>query len=153
MTKIDLSGNKLLLLLVLLVDYVWIKSSWGKLSTGNFPAGMGETLSKFAAKNPYPFMQGFLEGSKANSVMLGNLVMWGEALVAVSLLISTLTLFTKTSKNMVLLLISGLLGGMWLNLVFYFAAGWTSSSTESLNLLMFGVQLILLCYAFRLLKR
>lgn len=116
---------------------------------------LGGTLTKFASKNPYPWVQSFLQNTAIpNSNLFGLLTMWGEFLVAGSLIISSLYLFfsKKKSSLIVLLLILGSLGGMFLNMVFWFSSGYTSPSTDGLNLLMFVVEFTGLVYGLKLLK-
>ena len=57
--------------------------------------------------------------------------MYGELLVGLALLLGIFSEF-------------GALVGLFMSLNFYFAAGWTSASTETVNLVMAGVQVILL---------
>lgn len=72
------------------------------------------------------------------------MTMWGEFISALALTLAALYLFLnkKENRNVELIFLLGLIGGALLNLNFYFAAGWTGSSTESLNLLMFVIQTI-----------
>ncbi len=145
-------SNKYLLFILGVVGFIYLKSSWGKIIGGEFVNGLGGTLGKFAAKNPYPLMQSFLQSvAIPNSKVFGLLTMWGEFLVALVILISVLFLVFSSQKNklFILLLFVGCFVGMFLNLIFYFAAGWTSSSTETLNLLMFMIELAGLVYAFK----
>lgn len=146
--------NKYLLFILLAVDFIWLKSSYGKLSGGKFVAGMEGTLKKFANENPYPFVKDFLQGvAIPNASLFGFLTMWGETLVGISLFVSLVwLLFKKQANKLVLsLLLMGLLGGAFLNKVFYFSSGWMSSSSESLNLLMFIIELVAAVYVFKLL--
>ena len=146
--------NRTLLLILLVVDFIWLKSSYGKFSGGKFVAGMEGTLKKFAEGNPYPPIKEFLQSvAMPNASLFGVLTMWGEALVGLTLLISIIwLLFKKDSNNTAsLLLLLGLLGGAFLNAVFYFSSGWTSPSSESLNLLMFMVEAIAAFYTLKLL--
>lgn len=133
---------------IFLIDgLLWLKSSYEKLSGGSFVGSLSKTLEKFAGGNPYPFVKDFLNNTAIpNSQVFGILTMWGEALTALALVISTGCLLFKisSSRSIYLLLVFGALGGMFLNLIFYFAAGWTSSSTGSLNLLMFAIELMAL---------
>lgn len=154
MTK-NLSSNRYLLFIIEVIGLLYLKSSWGKISGGVFVNTLGGILGKFASKNPYPFMQSFLKDiAIPNSKTFGLLTMWGELLVALALVISAAYLFFnfKRSNLVILLLILGLTGGMFLNAVFWFASGWTSASTDGLNLIMFVAQLSGLVYGLRLLK-
>lgn len=109
-------------------------------------------MSKFASNNPYPPVKSFLLSiAIPNSTLFGTLTMWGELLSGLAVLLSVVYLFFGASKLAALLLTMGLIGGMFLNAVFYFAAGWISSSTASVNQVMFLVQAVGLIFAVKLL--
>ena len=130
--------------------YIFLKSSYGKFSEGKFVDGLAATLTKSAANNPYPPVKDFLNNiAIPNSHIFGTLTMWGELLVAITLISSLLYLFFKTTVNKLwyLALALGCFGGMLLNGVFWLALGYTSVSTGSLNLLMFVVETIGLIFA------
>lgn len=133
--------------IILANGLIWLRSSVGKLSSGNFVENLGGTLTKFASHNPYPFYKNFLENvAVPNSQIFGFLTLWGEFLVAISLVGGAIILLTSPRKLKVvkLPLMMGLLGGVFLNLIFWLASGWTSASTDSLNLLMLVIGLIAL---------
>ncbi|KKS65546.1 MAG: hypothetical protein UV33_C0001G0024 [Candidatus Daviesbacteria bacterium GW2011_GWA1_42_6] len=113
---------------------------------GTFVQTLGETLSRFASKNPNAFYRDFLQNTAIpNSQTFGQLVMWGEALVAVAIVIPALYLIfqPKTKCKVTLwLLIVGLIGGAFLNLNFWLASGYTSPSSDGLNLLMLVTQVV-----------
>lgn len=144
--------NKELLLIILVNGLIWARSSLGKLSEGKFVDSLAATLTRFAEKNPYPLVKDFLNTiAIPNSKVIGNLTMWGEVVVGLTLTLPVALLFSKKPPSWVKpLVIVGLIGGMWLNLVFWFAAGYSSPSTDSLNLLMFLTQLIGLIYVLKL---
>ncbi|MBI4038040.1 hypothetical protein HY387_00080 [Candidatus Daviesbacteria bacterium] len=147
-----IKAEKALVLILLINSLIWARSAYGKLAGGNFVSGLGGTLDKFASKNPYPIVKDFLQNiAIPNSTTFGQLTLWGEVAVAVvSILSLTYILFTKKyNKWVVWALIGGLLGGIFLNLIFWFSAGWTSSATDSLNLLMFFVQIFGLGYLIK----
>lgn len=147
--------NNYLLFILAVIGGIYLRSSWGKITGGQFVSGLGGTLDKLASKNPYPFVQSFIKNTAIpNSALFGKLTMWGEFLVALSLIIATLYLLFNFKKNnlVITLLLAGSLGGMFLNGVFWLAAGWTSPSTDGLNLIMFFVELAGFVYALRLLK-
>lgn len=148
--------DKTLLLILLVIDFIWLKSSYGKFSGGKFVLGMEGTLKKFASENPYPPVKDFLQSvAMPNAPVFGTLTMWGEAMVGITLLISLLWLLFKKGGNnsALLLLLLGLLGGAFLNGVFYLSSGWMSPSSESLNLLMFTIEVIAAFYTLKLLLR
>lgn len=139
--------NRLLQLLILINGLIWLRSSFGKVTGGTFVAALGETLGKFAGKNPYPLVKDFLQNTAIpNSQIFGLLTMWGELLSALAITGGVIYLITnpKGHKTVVSIVALGLLGGMFFNVVFWLAAGWTSPSTDSLNLLMFATQVIAL---------
>lgn len=148
-------SNRYLLFILAVVGLIFLRSSLGKITGGEFPASLGKTLAFFSSKNPYPFVKDFLQNiAIPNSALFGLLTMWGEFLIGLSLIICALflTFSSKRNRAVILLLIAGSGGGMFLNAVFWLAAGWTSPSTESVNLLMFTVELSGLIYGLNLLK-
>lgn len=137
--------QKYLYIIFAVIGYVFLKSSFGKIEGGKFVEGLAGTLEKFASKNPYPFFKNFLETiAIPNSYIFGVLTMWGELLVGISLILGSLYLiFSKGTNKLVYFgLLLGFFGGMLLNGTFYFASGWISPSTESVNLVMFFVGLV-----------
>lgn len=145
--------NKTLLFILLAVGLIWLRSSYGKISGGNFVEGLAGTLDKFASKNPYPLVKQFLLNvAIPNAHLFGTLVMLGEAFTALSIVIASVYLLLNSKTNQVVLTILslGLIIGIFLNATFWFASGWTSPSTDGLNLLMFAVQLVGFIYVVRL---
>ncbi len=144
------------LLTMLVEGLVWLRSSYGKISSGNFVDGMEKSLNAFASKNPFPQVKEFLlQTALPNTKTFGALTLWGEALVALSIVGAAAYLMFggRQSKAVVWVLLLGLLGGMFLNAVFWLSAGWTSPSTDSVNAVMFGTQLVGFVVGLRLLKR
>lgn len=132
-----------------LIGFVFLKSGYGKVTEGKFVSGLTGTLEKFASQNPYPFYKSFLEGIVIpNSVVFGYLTQYGEIFAGLSLLgMSLILIFNrKPAQWMYFLLGLGLLVGAFLNLTFWLASGWTSASTETVNFVMFGVQIVGLVY-------
>lgn len=114
-----------------------------------FVNSLGGVLAKFASNNPYPFYKNLLVSiAIPNSKLLGNLVILGEAFTAFSLLIASFYFLFKEKDNKFfkILMSLGLLQGLILNLNFWLASAWTSPSADSLNLLMFLIELIGLFY-------
>ena len=123
------------MLILLSVGLLWLRSSYGKFTSGTFVSGLGGTLTKVLDKNPYSWFKEFLSTvAIPNSQLFGNLVLWGELLSAVAI--------TAGAVLMSLVLIAGLTGGLLLNIVFWLGFGHTSPSTDSINLLMAVVQII-----------
>lgn len=128
-----------------LVGLVFLRSSLEKIEGGTFVDSLGKVLTGVAKKNPYPWFKSFLESvAIPNSQVFGRLTMWGELLSGIAITFGSLYLifFNKNQTAGYLVLISGLVGGMFLNLNFYLGFGYTSPATDSLNLLMFFIELI-----------
>lgn len=136
--------NKYLYLIFVVLGFIFLRSSFGKITGGVFVSGLGETLGKFASKNPYPWYKSFLENTAIpNATIFGQLTMWGEVFAGLAIFLSAIILLVKPGSKMVYtLLLSGLLVGVFLNGIFWLAAGHTSPSTDGLNLVMFAVELI-----------
>lgn len=129
----------------LILGLLWLRSSLGKITGGKFVDALGPTLSKISPTNPYPFFKSFLQSvAIPNAALLGQLTMWGEFLTALSIILASAYLIFFNSKNglVTLLLIAGLLGGMFLNTIFWLGFGYTNVSTDGLNLLMFLIELV-----------
>ncbi|MCA9389646.1 MAG: hypothetical protein KC585_03510, partial [Candidatus Magasanikbacteria bacterium] len=80
--------------------------------------------------------------------LFGQLVQWGELFAGAGLLFSVMLFYliknTRIKGLARCTAIAALLGGVTMNLNFYFAAGWSSASTAGLNILMFWIQIILI---------
>ena len=132
------------LLVLLVVGFLWIRSSLEKIEGGKFVSTLGGTLGKFASNNPYPWFKNLLQTTAIpNSQMFGMMVMVGELVVAITITVSVLMMLAGKRSGLVhSILLLGLLGGLLLNGTFWLAAGWMSPSTDGLNLLMFSIELI-----------
>lgn len=127
------------------MGYIFLESGYGKISGGKFVTSLGATLTKFAKDNPYPAVKAFLENiAIPNSVLFAFLTQWGEFLTGLNLLgLSILLLVnSKVSNKYYWLMSLGFATGLLLNTTFWLAAGYTSPSTGSLNMLMAAVNLI-----------
>lgn len=140
-----------LLWVILSLGLLWAKSSYSKFTSGTFVSGLGETLTKVTPKNPYPFFKDFISSMVIpNASVFGFLVFWGEFLVAVSIVAGTVMLLMNPLNRMAtMVVIAGLLGGLLLNGVFWFGFGWTSPSTDSVNLLMAAIEVIGIIVLFK----
>jgi thiosulfate dehydrogenase [quinone] large subunit len=138
------NSDKYLYLVFLILGFVYLRSSYGKFAGGTFVSTLGETLTKFAAKNPYTWFKSFLESvAIPNAAMFGQLTLWGEVFAGVSVFGSALYLLLRKGNNLVWsILLLGLTVGAFLNGVFWLASGWTSPSTDGLNLVMFVCELV-----------
>lgn len=152
--KIKGKMNKYFLSVIFVVGFIWLRSGLGKL-TGGFAGTLDKALIKFASENPYSFIKDFL-----NSIVLPNhaifsyLTMWGEIFAGASLIICSIAIAADNKINKVFfrVLALGLLVGVFLNLTFWFSAGWMSPSTDGLNLLMFSIEIAALFAAISKLK-
>lgn len=143
------------LLFILLVDgLIWLRSGWGKVSGGKFIDDLPKTLERFSSQNPYPWYKQFLGGVSTNSGLVGTLIMYGELVGSILLLIGAVSGLLKIqSRLLLILMIVALVSLSLMNLNFYLASGWTSPSADSLNLLMFSVQILAAIKILNLLRR
>lgn len=143
-----------MLFIIFVTGLIWLRSSWDKISGGKFVDNLPSTLTKFANGNPYPWYKSLLQMvAIPSSQAIAPLIMWTEFFVALSLTLVPLLLLLKRKNQLVVIFgILGGIGGMFLNGLFWLAAGWTSPSTDSLNLLMFALELIALLYFLKLLS-
>lgn len=146
--------SKPFLFVILIVGLIWIRSGYGKL-TGGFVGNLDKALMKFVSENPYPFVKDFLNSvAIPNHVIFSYLTQWGEIFAGAALLICSIVLIANPRINrfFLSLLSLGLLVGAFLNLTFWLSAGWTSPSTESLNLIMFTIETVAILVVFKKLK-
>lgn len=140
-----MKNNRYLYLVFAVIGYIFLKSGFEKITGGKFVDSLGATLTKFAKDNPYPPVKDFLENvAIPNSVVFGFLTQWGEFLAGVNLLVLSLWMIfrPKNGQSYFKLMILGFGTGLLLNITFWLAAGYTSASTGSLNLVMGAVNLI-----------
>ncbi len=120
----------------LFLAYEWLNGGFEKLSgiVAN-PAsakGFAAVFGNWAKGNPYPFMADFLKGvAIPNAATVYTTVAIAETLVGIAVLVGFLVRPASA-------------GGMILNSFFYLAAGFSSSSTAGVNLVMVGAQLSML---------
>ena len=134
-----------LLTIFLAIGFIWARSSWGKISGGEFANNLGSILTKNAQTNPFSFYVDFLNAvAIPNSYLFGLMTMWGEFLTATAIIGGALYLLFKNSQEKLAFyaLIAGLIGGTFLNINFWFAFSSGSASADSLNLLMIFIQAI-----------
>lgn len=133
-----------------LLAYEWIVSGWTKVTSETFVSTFPATLIRFTEQNPHTwYVDTILRFSTQHATTFAELVRWGELLAGLGIVSGSILLLQKyTSLHRVgtYVLVGALVGGCWMNANFYFAAGWTSPSTGGLNLLMFGVQLVLISF-------
>ncbi len=146
--------SKSFLLVIFVIGLIWLRSGYGKL-TGGFVGNLDKALMKFASENPYPFVVDLLNSiAIPNHILFSYLTQWGEIFTGSVLIFSSLYLiFSKKPGKIIFTIFSlGLLVGILLNLTFWFSAGWTSPSTDGLNLLMLVVEVVALFGVFKKLK-
>ncbi|OGE25159.1 hypothetical protein A3H85_02560 [Candidatus Daviesbacteria bacterium RIFCSPLOWO2_02_FULL_40_8] len=143
------------LLLILLVDsLIWLRSGWGKFSGGKFVEDLPKTLDRFSSQNPHLWYKGILGVIRENHNVWGNLIMYGELVSSLVILVGVIFgWFRIYSKPLLVLMAAALLGLSFMNLNFYLASGWTSPSSDGLNLLMFAVQIFVAFKFLSLLKK
>jgi uncharacterized membrane protein YphA (DoxX/SURF4 family) len=134
-------------LIILVVGITWIRSGVGKILSGNFPQGLGKTLGYFASQNPFPWYKNILlKTAIPNSILMGNLIQWAEVISGLLLVVGVLACYFLHNTQQKLIasvcILFALSIEVVLNASFWFAAGWTGPSTESLNLFMFLVEII-----------
>ncbi len=142
---------KHLSVIFLAISYIFLKSGYGKISEGKFVDTLGGLLSKSVGNNPYPMVKNFLLNvAIPNSRIFATLTMWGELLTGLSIGIVTIyLLFNKKSNKLIsLILLLGFTVAAFLNVVFWLALGYTSSSTETLNMLMFVIEVVGIAISF-----
>lgn len=149
------SAYNSLVLILLSLGLLWLRSGWGKLTEGKFVDSLGGVLTKFASNNPFPWYKSFLQNvAIPNSKIFAYLTMWGEFLTAITVSLAALYLLVvrRRSRLVLTFLGLGLLGGVFLNAIFWLAASYTSPSTDSVNLIMFVIELAGLIFVFRELR-
>lgn len=142
-------------LILITIGFIWFRSSIGKLSSEKFVDGLGATLSKFSSNNPYSWYTQFLsQNIIPNAQIFGQIIQWSEFTASVLIIAgSFFNLFVKKESRVInVLLLLGVLSGAFLNLNFWLSAGWTSPSTDSLNFLMFVIELIAIFIILNILR-
>ncbi len=133
--------------ILLVVGYIFVQSGYGKITGGTFVNGLAKTLGYFASENPYPPVQSFLTDiAIPNSIVFGNLTILGELIAGISIIGAVVYQLYKKRLTFVAytMLIIGLLVGLFLNITFWLSSGWTSPSTNSVNLLMAAIEIVAL---------
>jgi len=114
------------------LGFQWFSAGIEKLLDPNFAGALPKTLGFFASQNPSGWMVSLINNYFIPQAgVFAVLVSWGETLGGLALMLGLLT-------NL------ALLGLIFLNSVFFLAAGWTGPSTLGLNLLMGFLEVVLL---------
>lgn len=137
----------------IILAYEWFFGGIEKFRAGTFVLGMTKTLTRFESGNPHKwYVDSWLLFAKNNPELFGQLVQWGELLMGIGLVVGVLfCVFGKTpifKRWARILSLASLIGGGFMNVNFYFAAGWTSASTGGLNVLLFWIEMTLLLFWF-----
>lgn len=141
-----------------LLAYEWAFAGIEKIIGGQFVPNMPKVLARFADGNPHTwYVNSFLVWATQIPTVFGHLVQWGEFLAGIGLFLTLiLYIFGKVQwqkKLAMSVAIFSLLVGVWMNIQFYFAAGWNNVSTHGLNVILFWTQLILIVFwSYRLKK-
>ena len=138
-----------LLAIQFVIAYEWWQAGFEKIVGGTFVTTIGGALTKFGSSNPFPwFKDSVLTYASNNATVFAYAVEWGELLVGLGLAVAVIGYVCAKSRSlhrlMLVLMVAALSGGVIMNLAFYFAAGWTSPGTHSVNLIMFWVQAVLM---------
>lgn len=155
MSKIENPESRYLNILQFTLGVLWLKSCYAKFANRDFTDNIAKTLSFFSSKNPVGWYKSFLISiAIPNAHLFAELSRWGELTGGILLVLTGIYMLYKNDNRPVLIVsILGLLIVMNLNFNFGLASYWTSPANESLNLLMFLVELIILSYqVHRILK-
>ncbi len=117
----------------LFLAYEWISGGIEKIdsimASPKAAAAFANVFNGWAKGNPYPFMTSFLKDfAVPNAAAVFTLVAACETLIGVAFLLG-------------FLIRPASIGGVIMNTFFYFAAGYSSSSTAGVNLVMVGAQI------------
>lgn len=131
------------------IAYEWFAAGLEKVSNPEFVSGITKTLGFFASKNPFQWYKNFLLGfGLKNATAFAYAVEYGELAAGVGLAIGVAAYAYSKNKKLrlfaAIVSVISLIGGIILNLNFYFAAGWTGSGTHGVNVIMFWVEAALL---------
>lgn len=127
------------------IAYEWFTAGWGKLSSSEFVDGIGKTLGFFASQNPFPWYKDFLMGfASRNATLFAYAVEWSQIAIGLVLAVSIVWMvYGKNRKAPIIASVLALLGGLFMNLNFYLAAGWTGPGSSGINVVMFWTQAVL----------
>ncbi|TET89439.1 MAG: DoxX family protein [Methanomassiliicoccales archaeon] len=116
--------------LVIMVGLLWLHSALEKLFDPAYVDGFAGTMFFFGIENPNAWYVDFLNGFVIpNAAAFAMAIAIGELLVGLSFVLGGFTRF-------------GAIGGILLNVNFFFAASHVSPAVWSVNLLLIGLQLV-----------
>ena len=124
------------LILRLFFAFEWISSGSSKISSistnpQQYFNGIQNTLNNWARNNPYSWWVPALNAFASNVSFYVTFVAISELLMGIGYLLGALVRLAS-------------IGGMLLNTIIFLSAGYTSTSTAGINVMMFGGQLFLL---------
>ena len=121
-----------LVFLRVIIGAEWFIAGIGKVieTAPTFPESMAGTLGFFATGSP-TWMSNWLTSMLPSATALGYLVELGELFIGLALIFGVLTNISA-------------LVGIFFNFLFFFAAGWLSPSTISINWIMWAISIILI---------
>lgn len=131
--------------ILLFQGFIWLRSGAGKVLGGSFSNSLGTTLEKFASNNPNIWYKNILLAiAIPNARSIATMIVVLEVLTGLLVIISVifLLIYPKENKISEAVLILGLAIGFFLNLNFWLASGWTSPTSDGLNLLMMVIEVI-----------
>ncbi len=148
MSKIENPESRYLNILQFTLGVLWLKSCYAKFISNDFIDNIAKTLIFFSSKNPLGWYKSFLISvAIPNAHLFAQLSRWGELTGGILLVLTGIYMLYKNDNRLVLIAsILGLLIVMNLNFNFGLASYWTSPANETLNLVMFLVELIILSY-------
>lgn len=128
----------------------WLKGAYEKLSEASYVSSMAGRLGAFASKNPTGWYADFLHNQAIQT--FAYLVADGELLVGIALIVTAAILLANAVYPIGRLeeaLTEGvaglaLLGGAFMSVNFWFAAGWMGVSTDGINYVMGLAQIVML---------
>lgn len=129
------------------IAFEWFVAGVEKASGTGFRDGLAKTLSVFAANNPHSWYKTLLTDAIIPSAAgYAQAVIISEIGIGLGLFCALATSLTHRIPRITVASvgIASLAVALFLNANFYFAAGWTSSSTAGLNSLMFWIEAICL---------
>lgn len=148
--KLSLRGRETAFLALVqgALAYEWLDAGIEKATSASYIPGMSATIGAFASKNPNGGFASFLAGTiQPHAEGWGYLVMYGEILTGIALALGAVVMLFKTGQlvyqSALGLTAVGLLVGVVMNFCYWQAAGWTSASTDGINVEMLLVSLIL----------
>jgi thiosulfate dehydrogenase [quinone] large subunit len=140
--------RKIIALTQAVVGYEWLSGGFEKLKTPSavFAKELVGMIGKFASENPHGFYKNFLLNTVIpNNKLFSFMIPWGEFLGGLVLVVCAITLFMNIKNKYLNYLVAAALAGLvFMNINFWFAAGWMSPSTAGLNLVMGLLEAILL---------